>query len=303
MLELGYHLTVFNRGTRPDALPKGIEHVRGDRNREQDLDWLVNRTFDAALDTSAYTMEQTGLIQRKLRSRVGRFVHLSTGAVYSPDPIYPWTEETPLGPWPLWGEVARQKLDCERHLRRAAESEGFPVTIVRLAYAMGPGNYVDKEAFVFSRLESGLPLLVPGDGQALLQMTDVEDIAAMLVSLLHCPGVTGQFYNIGGAATSLNGFVSLCGEIMGFTPKIIPVDLHMYGIPTEPFDLANLVFPFPNEPFMLDTRKVEVALGRRTTIGLRDTLSRSYEEFRGRADRSPRTYANEARLRSVLSRT
>ena len=50
----GHAVTLFNRGTLPDAFGARVERLRGDRTTDDFERHLAGRTFDAAVDFAAY---------------------------------------------------------------------------------------------------------------------------------------------------------------------------------------------------------------------------------------------------------
>src|SRR5882672_9761758 len=56
-LARGHRVTLFHRGlSDPSAFP-GVEWIAGDRDRDEDLQRLSGRGFDAVIDTSGYEVK------------------------------------------------------------------------------------------------------------------------------------------------------------------------------------------------------------------------------------------------------
>ena len=74
-----------------------------------------------------------------------------------PRPELPWPESTPFGPIPIWGGYGHEKVASERLLWEAHAEGRFAVTAFRFPFILGPGNFADRESFVFGRLAAGPP--------------------------------------------------------------------------------------------------------------------------------------------------
>lgn len=250
----GHELVVFNRGTRPLGRPD-VAELRGDRNRPQDLAQLGSQPpFDAVIDQSGYTGEQTALLLDVV-GETPLWLHCSSGAIYAPQLTFPWSESDPQGPWSIWGSYGQEKLACETQLQN--RHDRLATVVLRLPYVLGPGNYAPREEFVFNRLLDDAPILLPGDGQALVQFVNIDQVAyAFGAALRYATEHPGwHAFNIAGprAVTSLRGFVTLCEEVAGRSARIVPTeeDVIVDGV----FNPAEAFFPFPNQPYVLDLDK------------------------------------------------
>src|SRR3954469_8054092 len=86
----GHEVTVFHRGrTNADAVPEA-EHIFGDR--DQDLEQLAGRQWDATIDACAYVPRQVHQLAGALDGRGGRHVFISTVSVYA-EPAPPNIDE------------------------------------------------------------------------------------------------------------------------------------------------------------------------------------------------------------------
>jgi nucleoside-diphosphate-sugar epimerase len=252
LLEHGHDVVTFNRGTRPVTYSGPVTRVTGDRNETESLARLNSFTFDGVIDMSAYTPSQTRSILGTV-THVPRFVHCSTGGVYRPEPILPWSEYTPYGPWDIWGQYAVDKIACEQLLQ--TERPAPPATTaIRLPYVLGPANYEDREEFVLNRLLDGAEILIPGDGQGGLQFVSSEQAAYALVAALEIFDSGGwRAFNIAMPHfTTLIGFVQICAEVAGVEARIRCVGGGPTGAGSSSLDRANPLFPFPNLSYVLD---------------------------------------------------
>jgi nucleoside-diphosphate-sugar epimerase len=252
LLERGHDVTLCNRGTRPGLWPGRVRELRGNRADPRALRQLEGEDFDGVIDFCAYTARDTQAIL-DVQGRVSRFVHMSSGAVYALEPHLPWTEDTPYGPAPLWGEYARGKIECER-LLRAARFDSTATAVIRSPWVLGPRNYADREKFVLNRLLDGEEIVLPGDGKALQQFVSSRQVAHSIVAVLETFQDGGwRAFNIASPDyVSLEGFVRVCASLVNAEPRFQTVGGGPTGTGSAKFDMNDPIFPFPNENYLLD---------------------------------------------------
>jgi nucleoside-diphosphate-sugar epimerase len=281
LLAKGHAVTTFNRGTREASFSKPIKRLSGDRNDPEALKQLRAEPYDAIVDLSAYTTSQTqGLLD--VCGDVQRLIHFSSGAVYFPSLEMPWKEDGELGPWKLWGAYGQEKLASEILLQERRPTDCSTVAI-RPPYVLGPRNYAPREEFVFNRLLDDEEILIPGDGNAVVQFVTATQAAEIAVSAME------QFEDGGFRAfncadpgfVSLRGFVELAGQIVDRTPKIRSVGGGVTGSGATTMDVMNCVFPFPNASYVLDTRALERAGIAPEPVAVRTMLEQALEALLG----------------------
>jgi nucleoside-diphosphate-sugar epimerase len=282
LVRAGHDVTVCNRGTRPLGWPE-VREVVADRDAPGALAPLAHERFDVVVDQSAYTAAQTSALLDVVGD-VEVLVHCSSGAVYAPVPELPWAETTPMGPWPLWGAYGREKLACEQLLRR--RRAGRATTVLRLPYVLGPGNYAAREEFVLNRLLDRAPLYLPGDGQAVVHLVSVEQVAAAFLGAVRtAPGTGWRAFNVAGpgAVTSLEGFVRLCEEVTGLEARLLRTGRdHLVGGAFEP---DACCFCFPNAPCLLDGGAAERAGLGVQAVGVRQMIADAHEHLLAHPER------------------
>jgi 2'-hydroxyisoflavone reductase len=277
LLSGGHEVSVFNRGTRQIEWPGPVNELRGDRDVAGDLEAVRDLAPEAVVDFSSYTSSQTALLLDAL-PEVARLVYCSSGAVYAPDPVLPWSEErTPAGPWPLWSAYGLEMLMREPVRRRRRAAGALSTTILRPPMVLGPANYVPREEWVFNRLLDGEEVLIPGDGRAVSHFVSAGQVAAAAVASVDAfgDGVT-RVFNVADptAVSSALGFVQLCAEVAGTDVRVRRVDPT-----TGVFNALENVFPFPSENYLLDTRAAEAAGIQPEPVGLRSMLRSAYEDL------------------------
>jgi nucleoside-diphosphate-sugar epimerase len=301
LLELGADVTVVHRGVTGEAV-EGARTVVADRTQTGSLGVLDGQRFDVAVDLSGYFSAWTHDAIEALGGRIFHYVFISSGAVYKPSAELPWPETLPYGPNPIWGGYGVEKVASERMLWQASADGRFAVTMFRFPFILGPGNFADRESFVFSRLEAERPILLPRGGDALNQFVYVEDAAEAVVAATLRPDVSGgEAYNCTyrGAITN-RGWVELCAAVAGREPWIVDVDEEALGISAATVDLTNIVFPYPAEHYVLDGRKLTQQLGVECVTGHLRMLEEFAEWWPSVRDRSSRVYEREQRALEAL---
>jgi nucleoside-diphosphate-sugar epimerase len=295
LLERGAELTLLHRGVT-GASAEQTTTVLGDRSQPDGLAGLGSARFDAVVDISAYFSDWTRAAADALTGRVAHYVFISSGAVYRPAAELPWPESTPFGPNPLWGSYGREKIASERLLWEAHGDGRFAVTSFRLPFILGPGNFADRESFVFGRLAARRPILLPGGGTALNQFVYAEDVARAIVATLERPEVAGgEAYNCTHRNPITNrGFVELCAQVHGTEAQIVPIDEQALGVAADTVDLTNIVFPYPNDHYVLDGSKLTRELGVEMSTGNRRMVEEYRAWWEGLAEQPPlRAYGRE----------
>jgi len=261
LLHDGHHLTLFNRGSNQAENPPGVTQFTGDRGRPDDLARAAALHFDLVVDTSGYTRHHVELAADAFAGRTSHYLYLSTGAVYAESETFPLTESSPLGPMPLWGSYGEEKLGGERAIEERAAGHAFEFTHLRATYVLGAGNYADRENFLFARIAQQAPILLPDGGNALIQFVDALDLGAAFAAVVRSSQAGNTAYNIASPeAITLRGLVQLAGELAGTEPNLLPFSMHDHGICDRPYHLADAPFPFANEHFLFDCRKLQTLM-------------------------------------------
>jgi nucleoside-diphosphate-sugar epimerase len=259
LLERDHEVTIYNRGTRPGLWPGRVRELRGDRADPRALQQLEGEYVDGIVDLCAYTVHDTRALLA-VAGHVPRYVHMSSGTVYQLQSQLPWPEQTPYGPAPLWGNYARGKIECER-LLRAERPAALATTAIRAPWVLGPRNYADRERFVLNRLIDHEVVLLPGDGNALQQFISSRQLAYVIVAALETFGDGGwrPFNTASPGHVSLEHFVRVCAAAANVEPYFRHIGGGPTGTGSSVFDMGNLIFPFPNENYLLDLTASEKA--------------------------------------------
>jgi nucleoside-diphosphate-sugar epimerase len=200
-LEIGFDVTILNRGNQKDV-PEAVHQIHADvRDRAAMEKALAGKTFDVVCDYLTFTPEQARQNIELFGGKAGQFLFISSATVYQKPPVhYIVTEGTPLGN--PFSEYARQKIACERCFNEAFRTEGFPVTIVRPSYTYGDSCIpwvLNSRAMRYSlihRIKAHKPIVVPGDGTSFWTLTHNTDFAKAFVGLMGKSQAVGHAFHI-----------------------------------------------------------------------------------------------------------
>ena len=185
-LRRGHSVTLFNRGRTNNALFPDLETIKGDR--DNGLDGLRGRRWDAVIDNSGYVPRHVQDSARLLAPNCDRYVYISTISVYA-DIVSATDEDSPLATIAdetieeITGETyGPLKALCEK--RAAAEIDAERLAILRPTYICGPGDHTDRFSYWPIRTRRGGEMLWPGTPDDSLQIVDVRDLANFTIDCI-----------------------------------------------------------------------------------------------------------------------
>lgn len=203
LLEGGYEVTIFNRGTHgnPFAEDDRVTHVEGDRDDRTALE-AAAVSVDPALviDCVAYHPEQVHTATEVFDD--ARYVYVSSGAAYAREEVPQREGETPLESCDSeqatddsMETYGPRKAEGDRAVFEAAE-RGVEAMAVRPCIVYGPFDYTERLDYWIDRVLNHDQVIVPGDGQHLQHLAYVEDVASAL-RVVGESGTAGEAYNVG----------------------------------------------------------------------------------------------------------
>ena len=174
----GHAVTLFGVAP-PEPAIADVEVLIGDR--DEGLDALKNRDWDAVIDNIGLLPRQVRLTTQILKGHVGHYIFISTICVYRDfvtagiNEDYPLRlqadpREEELGPY-RYGPF---KALCEQIVE---ETFGANSTMLRPTYIGGPGDPTDRFTYWPVRATRGGEMLIPGTASDYLQYIDVRDVA------------------------------------------------------------------------------------------------------------------------------
>lgn len=232
-LDRGHSITTFTRGkTKPTIHKEAFEKVEslvGDR--EDNLEALKGRKWDAVIDNSGRKREWTEATAELLKDNVGLYVYTSSTGVFYPyiDSTFKETDKVLLEE-PAEIEDEEMKLEYWYGVMKATSELAAQkifgkdrTIIVRPTYMFGPGDKTDRFIHWPIRLSRGGEVLVPGKKDDPVQYVDVRDIAEWMIRLVEENNT--QTFNAAGPAnpTGVYDFVKEAQTAFDVESKLITV--------------------------------------------------------------------------------
>jgi len=230
-LRAGAEVTLFGRGRTGTDLFPGVTRLTGDRD-SGDYAALADAAraggrWDAVVDSSGYVPRHVGQAMDALGDRAGRYLFVSSHAVYQREGIGPGsTEDTPRRRPVRDTEELRE--DTYGPLKVACEDDvtaryGSRATIVRPGKVAGPHDPQDGLTYYVRRATRGGRVALPADPRQPVQLIDSRDLARLVVRLL-ADDRPGAFHAVGPAEpVTLGGLIETCARVAGTSVGIVPV--------------------------------------------------------------------------------
>ncbi|MDU1911565.1 NAD-dependent epimerase/dehydratase family protein [Fusobacterium sp.] len=269
LLNNGYKVYVLNRDRRPS--PEKAELLKCDRNIEKELtECLENIKVDYIVDVSAYSAEQVSLIQKIMSGRYTQYILISSASIYNEMQNSPARETDSNGANEIWGKYAEDKYLCEKITIENSKELKFIYTIFRPFYIYGPENNLDRESYIFARLENNMPIFVPNKGEEKIQFGYIDDLCEVINLSLGNSYFFNEIFNISGdESISIKDYIKKCGSISDKQPLIYNVDLEKENLKARDW------FPFRNKNLIGDISKIEKT-GFRNKYSLEEGLRETY---------------------------
>jgi 2'-hydroxyisoflavone reductase len=235
-LRSGHEVTLFGRGRTGRELFPGVPRLIGDRDTG-DYAALGHGRWDAVIDVSGYVPRHVGQAMDALADRAGRYLFISSHAVYQHAGVGPGSaEDTPRRPAvrdteELSGQTyGPLKVACEDDVMARY---GDRATIVRPGKVAGPHDVQDGLTYWARRAARGGRVALPADPGQPIQVIDVRDLGRLVVQLL-ADDRPGAFHAVGPAdPTTLAGLIHTCARAAGAEVEVVPI----------PAGLAPPLFP------------------------------------------------------------
>jgi len=216
-LENGHSVTVFNRGKSRQWWPPGVKWIVGDR--KVDLHLLVNRQWDAVIDTCGYRPQDVELSCAALFDSCERYVYISSVSAYASFAKPPIRETDRLAS--IVGHATDtitsvnygpMKAECERTVARVFGPRSL---LIRPGLLVGPNDPTGRFSYWPWRFAAGGQVLAPGQPETPVQFIDVRDLASWILRLLR-QGASGAFNATGPNDTATLGeLIDTCRWICG----------------------------------------------------------------------------------------
>jgi hypothetical protein len=194
-------------------------------------------SFDYVWDNASKKPEGAGKAIPDLCQawNVQLLTYVSSAGMYTPseDATFPMPESTPIK------ETAGQAL-----YDAYCVDLGLPFVSFRPQYIYGPkSNKNDYIDWYFDRLVRNLPLPIPGDGTQKVSLTNSQDVASLLASVLNKEeaAVKQRYFNCGtDQLLTYDNVAHLCAQAAGISDYDIEhYDGKLFGKATFPFRLTD----------------------------------------------------------------
>jgi len=256
----GHDVFVLNRGTKKQS--NGVHLIKADRHCLGNA--LLEHTFDAVIDVTAYTRKDVSDLLDGLGS-FGKYILISSSAVYPETLTQPFNEDQPCGPNIHWGAYGTNKIDAEQALLQRVPD----AYMIRPPYLYGPMNNLYREAYIFDCAEKNVPVYIPENEDMQLHFYHVRDLC-MFISELLDKTPTEHVFNVGNCETvSIREWVTKCYSVFCKTPEFVKVSS---DIP------ARTYFPFRDYEYVLNVSKQNTIL--KPSITIEDGLKESYSWYK-----------------------
>ncbi|WP_432881531.1 NAD-dependent epimerase/dehydratase family protein [Kribbella sp. CA-245084] len=229
----GAEVASFSRGKSGSPLPAQVTELIGDRETG-DYEALRTGEWDAVVDLSGFRTRDVDQAMDVLGDRVGRYVFVSSHAVYVRD-LPAGTDETAPRREPMRdADVLTNdtygpcKVACEDDV---LERYGDRATIIRPGRVTGPGDSSGTALYWIRRGARGGRVALPTKPEAPLQLIDSRDVARLVVQLI-TDERAGAFNAIGPDST-IAELIESAAELAHSTVDIVPI----------PFDSVPPRFP------------------------------------------------------------
>lgn len=210
LLAQKYEVFVLNRGSRKNLTE--ATHIKVDRDNYNELEEkLKNFKFDIIVDISAYTGLQVKNFYQIMKGKFKQYILISSASIYNNTKEFPASEASSIGENPIWGDYAKNKFLAEQEVLKMEEA----YTILRPFYIYGIGNNLDREQYIFSRIENKFPVYLPDDGENIIQFGYIDDLVDSIIYSFNNKKFHKEIFNISGdESISIESFVKLCAKVM-----------------------------------------------------------------------------------------
>jgi nucleoside-diphosphate-sugar epimerase len=199
LIAADHEVTILHRKAE-HPFGRKVRNAIADRNDAAAIgSALAGLRFDAVYDI-AYDWERgttAAQVEATAKSILGdltRYIFMSSVAAYGDGLTH--AEDDPLASDIHTDPYVRNKAASERALFRMYHESRFPVVTMRPPFVYGPENPFYREAFFWDRLRLDRPIVIPGDGNRLMQFVYVNDLVEACFNALGKHTAPGRAFNV-----------------------------------------------------------------------------------------------------------
>jgi 2'-hydroxyisoflavone reductase len=227
LLAADHEVTILHRKAE-HPFGRKVRNVIADRNDAASIKAaLSGLRFDAVYDIAydwerGTTASQVEATAKSIPGDLTRYIFMSSVAAYGDGLNH--GEDDPLASDIHPDPYVRNKAGSERALFRMYHESRFPVVTMRPPFVYGPENPFYREAFFWDRLRLDRPVIIPGDGNRLMQFVYVNDLVEACFNALEKHTAPGRAFNVADEKplTQMEVVTELA-KVPGKTPNIVRV--------------------------------------------------------------------------------
>jgi 2'-hydroxyisoflavone reductase len=227
LLAADHEVTILHRKAE-HPFGRKVRNAVGDRNDAATIrEALSGMRFDAVYDIAydwerGTTAQQVEATARAIPGDLSRYIFMSSVAAYGDGLNH--AEDDPLASDMHANDYVRNKAGSERALFRMYHETRFPVVTMRPPFVYGPENPFYREAFFWDRLKLDRPIIIPGDGNRLMQFVYVNDLVEACFNALEKHTAPGRAFNVADdkPLTQVE-LVTEFAKVMGKVPTLVRV--------------------------------------------------------------------------------
>ncbi len=197
----GHKVTMFNRGKTAPGMFPDIEALIGDRDDQ--LESLKGRDWDAVIDNSGFYPRHTRLSAELLYGHVDHYLFVSSISAYA-DTLSVEDDEfsaayavmddpTDESESPYSRTYGARKALCEQEITKVFGDQAIHI---RPGIITGTGDPTERLRHWLKRMQSGNEILVPGLQDLPVQYIDASDMSGWMVRMLE-DGASGPYNAVG----------------------------------------------------------------------------------------------------------
>lgn len=266
LLEKGSNLSILNRGT----VKSKAKVIKVDRRDSVAMyDALRNKSFDVVIDVSCYSKNDVEIFLNSINNNIGHYIFCSSIAVCKQPPKYwPIKEDHEKCSSEEDNEYGYNKLVAEEFLFERGSKIGFDVSVIRPTYVYGPEDYNRRVDYIFEKIENNSPVVVRGNGNNIIQLGYVEDLAEAFIAIIDNDKSHNEAFNVSGnELVTVRQFVEQVAFSLGKEAKIVCLD--MKAISSE--EISSL----PEVNRFADAGKAKKILGIFPKFSLEDGIKKT----------------------------